>query len=116
MRIRSARLSVPAKWCFSAALATNDGKKVNPAATSCAFAKFAWIVTRTHCWCVWKPWGPAFAMRDTEAAFFARSGQMGEQKLSPNGLSLPKQCTERRRADEFAETGNPKRQPTGSDA
>src|SRR5215469_1220676 len=115
MRIRSVQRSVPARWCFSAAQETNFGKKGNPAGTSCVFAKFAWIATRTRCSCSWKPWGPAFAMRDTEAASFAPWNRMAKRKLSRNEPFHLKQSTDRRSADEPVEAGNPKRQPTRSD-
>src|SRR5579859_4156495 len=116
MSIRSARRSVPAKWCSSAALATRDGKRANPAATSCAFARFAWIVTLTPCWCGWKPLGQASATKDIGAASFGRWDRTVEQRLLRNELFRRKQSTDRRKADELVEAGNPKRQPAGSNA
>src|SRR5215831_5699285 len=116
MTIRSLRRNVPGKWCFSAALATSFGKKVNPAGTSCASVKFAWIVTRTRCLCAWKRWGPAFATRDTGVASFAPSNREAKQNLSRNELFRRKQSTDRRSAHEPAEAGNPKRQSARRDA
>src|SRR5690348_2766588 len=116
MPIRSAKRSVPAKWCSSVALATDDGKRVSQAATCCAFARFAWIAMPTHFWCAWNPWGPAFATKDTRAVSFARSNRVVKQRLSPNELFRRKQSTDRRKADELVEAGSSQRQPAGSHA
>src|SRR5215467_7002223 len=116
MKIRWQKRSVPAKWCFSAALATNFGKRVNPADTFCMCGKFAWIVTRIRCSCAWKQWDPASVMRDTRVASFVPSKQEAKPRPSRSERFHPKPSTERRKGDEPIEAGYPQRQPARSDA
>src|ERR1700752_4185504 len=116
MSIRSAKRSVPGKWCSSAAPETNSGKKVNRVATCYAYAKFAWIATRMRYSFAWKRWDLAFATRATGAVSFARSNRMAEQRSLQKELFHRKQSTDRRSANEPVEAGNPQRKPARRDA
>src|SRR6266581_2233937 len=113
MRNPLRKRNAPAKLFFSAARGTSSGKKANPAATSCAFAKYAWIATETPCLGASKPWGPASVMRDIGAASSARSSRMATRKSSLSVLSPRKKFTARRNPDESAEVGDPQRQSAG---
>src|SRR5260370_10863641 len=113
---RLRKRNAPGKLFFSAARGASSGKKANPAATSCGCGNCSWIATQTPCLCASKPWGPASATKDIEAASFVRSSRMEAQESSPSVLSPRKKFTARRNPDEPAEVGDPQRQSAGRHA
>src|SRR6266700_2156732 len=102
--------------CFSAARETGFGKKGNRADKCYGSERCAWIAMRMRCWFASKQSGPVFVMKVTGAAFFENWSRTGAPRSSRNAPLRRKKFTDRRKRDEPAEAGNPKRQLAGSHA
>src|SRR6266849_1282426 len=115
MRSRSRRRAELEKPCSSPARETNSGRRANPAATFCGFARYAWIATPMLSSCASKRSGRASVMKVTGVASSKSYRRTEAPRSLPSALSLPKRFMERRKLDEPAEAGNPQREPAGRD-